>query len=386
MKRTFLVAVALGWVVSGLGQVPAVQDITWDCVVPVYVIAGDFNGDGWDDFALACHSCNTVFVGLNPGSKECPAKCPVPWEKPTTFSLADSPTALAWGLFGKGVGPYEKRIVVVTQYQPAWASFKVTDPAVVKLTSLPLITANHVIVGDFDGDGGLDIAVLDSIGLKVIFPDTKIAPLDLSPYAEPCNVAFLGTGDFDRDGDLDIVVATTSKLVFFENVCLGNFAFKTGLLVGHGVRGLAIADLTNDGKVDFAVVDPAFKALIIVHNLGCWAFEVVARIKMDQEPVFVVAFDGDRDTWVDLAVAEFGGNRVTLVRNAGGKFEVKGVVPVGKGPISLAVGDFNRDAIPDLAVALNGAVAQIIYNPFCALDDCKKAAPCCSPGALPTKH
>ncbi len=38
----------------------------------------------------------------------------------------------------------------------------------------------------------LDFAVLDSLGLKVVFPTAKIDPIDLSPCAQVCHVAFLG--------------------------------------------------------------------------------------------------------------------------------------------------------------------------------------------------
>lgn len=389
MKCLALGSLVVGLVFGGLGQVPTVQDLKWDCVRPVYIVAGDLNGDGWDDLAVACHSCNTIMVGLNPKSATCPAPCPVAWPAPKVFSLADSPTALAWGLFFSK-DAYEIKIVTITQYQPAWASFKVTDPTTVKLSPLTTVTGTHLTLGDFDADGVLDVAVLDSLGLKIVFPASKIAPIDLSGLAQICHVAFLTTADFDRDGDLDLVVASNNSLLFFENTCLGKFAFKTSVVLGHMLRGIAILDADDDGKPDLAVVDPAFAALTLVRNAGCWKFEVAQRVKLDGEPVSVVAADFDRDGKTDIAVAEYGADCVTVLRNIGGRLALDRSLKMGKNPISLAVGDFDRNGILDLAVALfgggpsgTGPAVQIVYNPMCTADDCTGKPPCCQPGPAP---
>lgn len=392
MKQVALVSVVLGLFVGGWGQIPLVQDLAWDCIRPVYIGAGDLNGDGWDDIALACHSCNTILVGLNPRSSTCPPPCPVTWPTPKTFPLGDSPVALSWGLFfNEKIEAYEIKVVVITQYLPAWASFKVTQPSPPKLTPLPLVTATHLTLGDFDADGVLDVAVLDSLSLKIIFPDSNLSPIDLSRYAQICHVAFLTAGDFDRDGDLDLVVASNNSLLFFENTCLGKFAFKTAVVLGHMLRSIALLDIDDDGKLDLAVVDPAFSAVSLVRNDGCWKFSTAQRIKLDGGPVFVVAADFNRDGKTDLAVAEYEANCVTMLRNTGKLFAVDRGIAVGKNPISLAVGDFDRNGILDLAVALfgggpsgTGPAVQVIYNPMCTPDDCTGTPPCCQPGGVET--
>ncbi len=394
MKRIVWVGLlALATGMWALGQVPTVQDLDWACVKPVYIIAGDLNGDGWDDILVACHSCNGLQFGANPGTAVCPAEC-TKWPGPKTWTLADAPTALAWGLFGKSVGPYEKRVVVVTQYTPAWATFRVTD-ADIRLTSLDAVTLSHLIVGDFDGDGGLDGAVLDPLGLKILFPTGGILPISLAGLIPCCGQpAFLGAADFDRDGDLDIVVAAATSLLFFENQCRAKFVHRVTVPAGMALRSLTIADFDGDAKPDIAVTDPAFSAVAIVQNQGCWNFAVTSRLKLDGLPVFIVAFDANRDGRVDLAVAEFEENWVSILVNlGGGKFKVDRSIPVGKNPIGLAVGDFDRNGISDLAVALygggptgTGPAVQVIYNPLCTNDDCTGKPPCCVAGKLPPRH
>lgn len=394
MKRWWWYAVGTAALAFGaVAQVGLIQNLNWDCVKPAYVIAGDFNGDGFDDFAVACHSCNMIVVGLNPTDRECRKTCPVSWPTPKTFALGDSPNALAWGLFGSGVGPYEKKIVAITQYTPAWTSFKVTDTSA-SLTTLPLITAIHTIAGDFNSDGALDVAVLDPVGLTIHFPTGKISPVSLKGHAVAGQPTFLATGDFDRDSDLDIVVASGTSLLFFENTCGGAFVFKLALPVAVALRSIAVTDFDNDGRVDVAVVDPAFGGLIALRNMGCWSFEVASRVKLDQEPVFVIPVDLNRDGRIDFAVAQYGGDVVSLVMNQGaGRFKLERSIPVGRQPISVAAGDFNADGIPDVVVALNGGgpngvgpAIQVIYNPLCAMDDCTDMAPCCGgPGTPPCR-
>jgi hypothetical protein len=66
--------------------------------------------------------------------------------------------------------------------------------------------------------------------------------------------------------------------------------------------------------------------------------------------VAVGDFNGDQDP--DLAVAnEFSNNVSVLLGSTGGSFTAAPSVPTGGFPASVAVGDFNHDGDPDLAVA-----------------------------------
>ena len=65
----------------------------------------------------------------------------------------------------------------------------------------------------------------------------------------------------------------------------------------------------------------------------------------------IATADFDRNGLPDLAVANSGRNSVTILLNTRGELTRGADVPVGLGPFDLATGDFNRDGIPDLAVA-----------------------------------
>lgn len=70
-------------------------------------------------------------------------------------------------------------------------------------------------------------------------------------------------------------------------------------------------------------------------------------------------FNGDGK--LDLVVGSYAGFSASLLLGAGdGTFEPSGSFPVGGQPIAIAVGDFNRDGNPDLAVAYQFGVSVLL--------------------------
>lgn len=307
-------------------------------------------------------------------------------------------------------------------------------------------TLTHLTVGDFNNDGALDVAVLDGLTPQIgIYSGNRATPAAAVPpngsvrggpvFTQPIGANrayFVATGDFDRDGLLDLVVAADGRLFFYRNTTnitapgaaitfappaptAANPTPTTDIVLGTKVVGIAVADFNRDGYLDLAAVDPEFGALSIVLNRGCWKFELLQRIKKDGEPVFVVPLDCDRNGLIDLAVAERATSRVEIVLNelichetADGfkrpdpcdwtvpspqytaenidhiQFFASHSYPVGPGPISLAVADFDLNGMPDIAVALSGGdgttapppEVQIIYNPCCCRPCCEPSKPC----------
>jgi hypothetical protein len=96
-------------------------------------------------------------------------------------------------------------------------------------------------------------------------------------------------------------------------------------------------------------------------------FGPVQGIAVGSEPVGVAVGDFNGDGLSDVAVANFGDNTVSvLLRNRQGGFTAAPGSPihVGGAPVGVAVGDFNGDGIPDLAVtnSLDNTVSVLLGN------------------------
>ena len=73
--------------------------------------------------------------------------------------------------------------------------------------------------------------------------------------------------------------------------------------------------------------------------------------------------DVDLDGDLDIVTGNSQSNSVTVMRNAGdGTFLAAMVFAVGYGPEALHVGNLNRDARPDIAVAHGDGSVTILLN------------------------
>jgi hypothetical protein len=90
----------------------------------------------------------------------------------------------------------------------------------------------------------------------------------------------------------------------------------------------------------------------VLRNNGNGTFTTLATPATGQQPISVAVADFDRDGLPDLATADFNANRVTVLRNNGnGTFSTLATPATGAGPVCVAVADFDRDGLPDLATA-----------------------------------
>src|SRR5829696_6498582 len=217
-----------------------------------------------------------------------------------------------------------------------------------------------VAVGDFNGGGDPDLAVANGFGYVSVLLGgsgasfTRQTP-DLTIGDAPWSVA---VGDFNGDSDPDLAVANQSA----NNVSVllggagGNFTRQPDLAVGSGPTSVAVGDFNGDSDPDLAVANQLDGTVsVLLGTAGGGGFSGPTRAAnytggSDLMSVAVGDFNGDGDP--DLAVGDMSpGEILVLLGSAGGTFTGPTTLIVDSGVSSVAVGDFNRDADPDLAVA-----------------------------------
>ena len=219
-----------------------------------------------------------------------------------------------------------------------------------------------VAVGDFNLDGNPDLGVVISHAFVVLLGDGMDSFVQAagSPIPTGLNSDSVAVGDFNADGKPDVVV--TNQASDNVTILLGNgtgaFIEVAGSPVGVGAlpTSVAIGDFDNDGNPDLAVTNFLSNDVTILLGDGVGGFtqHLGSPITVGPFPEWVAVSDFNLDSNADLAVANGGSSNVTiLLGNGSGHFTQPAGSPVAAGgvPRSLAVGDFNIDGRPDLAVA-----------------------------------
>jgi hypothetical protein len=388
---------------------------------PLFVLVGDFNKDGLPDLATANYGSNDVTVLLGHAGGAFSGARDILVGKTTTFQfgtlfgatgdfnedgnvdlVATNPGALSVVL-GKNDGSFTPPVRYAVQ-DPSFGP----DVVVADLnhdSHLDLIAVNQnvngngsisvllgkgdgtfqpavnysvgvasvsVSVGDFNGDGNLDLIVADRGG--ILPGDAELLLGNGDGTFQPAKIAgnfssaWGVVGDFNGDGKLDFAGVTALGIT----VILGNGdgTFQAPIMsssIGEAVFAAA-ADLNGDGKLDLVTANGLSNTVSVALGNGDGTFQTPTTYNPGANPTGVAVADFNGDGKLDIAVADGGSGggtgAFTILRGKGdGTFTITPSQSIGCNPVSVALTDFNGDGKPDLAVFnVQSTEATILLN------------------------
>lgn len=217
-----------------------------------------------------------------------------------------------------------------------------------------------------------------------------------SPFVSGNAPASVAVGDFNRDGKQDLAVTNygSDNLTIRLGDGTGRFpdALATTIDVGNSPRTVAVGDFNNDGKQDL-VIERLFSSNVMIRlgdGAGGFPEALASTTSTGLNPVSIAIGDFNRDGNQDLAVATFGdslanigGSGVTIKLGDGmGGFSNGQGFGAGDRTDALAIGDFNRDGIEDLAV-INHFVDDFDYSVTISLGDGEGGFPAATASSIP---
>jgi Bacterial surface protein, Ig-like domain/Bacterial Ig domain/Putative Ig domain/FG-GAP-like repeat len=175
--------------------------------------------------------------------------------------------------------------------------------------------------------------------------------------------AAIDSGDIDGDGNIDIVAVADETLLFFNS---GNRDLATpGQSIAQNSAGnvVILLDWNGDAALDIAVGGMAGRAAELFVNDGSGKFSSAAQLVDGGIGTVhaMAAADLDLDGSFELILTG-SDNTIILRRSGQGTFNV--ILPPVDAGIDVAVGDFDNDSFPDIAVveAADRAVAIMINS------------------------
>jgi hypothetical protein len=124
--------------------------------------------------------------------------------------------------------------------------------------ALPTTAEEQIITADVNGDGKLDLIQLspESVGVSVLLGNGDGTFQSAVNYAAKFPFA-VAAADFNADGKVDLAVVNNSvpgSASIFLGSGNGTFQSPVDFATGPGANGLAVADFNGDGKMDLAVL------------------------------------------------------------------------------------------------------------------------------------
>jgi FG-GAP-like repeat/Abnormal spindle-like microcephaly-assoc'd, ASPM-SPD-2-Hydin/FG-GAP repeat len=353
------------YVILGNGDGTFQSPITLGDVSGLTTAIGDFNGDGIPDAVSAAtltpsgNTLSVVSVSLGQGNGNFSADTvlitcgPGPQCLGNTVTVGDLngdgyPDFLFLGLVNIGQGGVGATVLLANPgggYETL-SSFTVSEDQGLYASAA---------FADFNKDGKLDAAVASNSAMGILLGNGNGTFQPQVTYGTT-TPSFVAVGNFHGNGNIDVVTADTSgnTVSLFPGNGDGTFGFATSFPTGNSVAGsLVTGDFNGDGKLDLALADGN---VLLGDGDGTFG----AAVSAYPPGVSIQTADFNNDGIPDLALTTSTGVEVMLGKGDG-TFASPTVSNLGFAQSAITVSDFNLDGKQDIAVgAGTGNLSDIL--------------------------
>jgi hypothetical protein len=213
------------------------------------------------------------------------------------------------------------------------------------------------VVADVNGDGYNDV-LLTGDGIEVLLGNGDETFRSDQVYYSGRGMYAIAVGDFDGDGRLDVAALDSSGLEVLIGVGDGTFKAPQNLGAAGG-RDIAVVDIDGDGKLDIVAENNSGTVGVWLGN-GNGSFQAVKSSTIAGPFTFALA-DVNLDHHLDLVVANSSGTGVAL-GNGDGTFQALHNFDPTSGSLAIVAADINRDGKPDVATLSGSSTVSVFLG------------------------